>query len=58
MTFYDENRILRATVELAQGKPALKLMGDKGSASIDFDEEGIPTVTLKGDADAIIWKAP
>jgi len=58
LTFFDEDRIPRATLELVQKEPTLIMKGDKGSALIGFDEEGRPNLTLKGDGDTILWTAP
>jgi hypothetical protein len=58
LTLFDESRIPRATLELFQTEPALKLEGDKGSVLISFDKEGRPNLTLKGDGEKIIWTAP
>ena len=57
MTFFDEEYVPRATMELSQGRPDLKLLGDKGSAGIVFDEKGLPNLILKDDMDKIIWSA-
>lgn len=58
MTFFDEDHISRATLELLNIEPAMKLMGNRGSAWITFDENGLPNITLKDDADQIVWSAP
>ena len=57
MTFFDAEYVPRATMELSQGRPDLKLLGDKGSAGIVFDEKGLPNIILKDDMDKIIWSA-
>ena len=57
MTFFDEEYVPRAMMELSQGRPDLKLLGDKGSAGIVFDEKGQPNIILKDDMDKIIWSA-
>jgi len=57
MTFFDEEYVPRATLELSQGRPGLKLLGNKGSAGIVFDEKGQPNIILKDDMDKIIWSA-
>jgi len=58
MTFFDEDHIPRATLELLNIEPAMKLMGNRGSAWITFDENGLPNITLKDDTDQIVWSAP
>ena len=57
MIFFDEEYVPRATLELSQGRPDLKLLGNKGSAGIVFDEKGQPNIILKDDMDKIIWSA-
>ena len=57
MTFFDEEYVPRTTLELSQGRPDLKLLGNKGSAGIVFDEKGLPNIILKDDMDKIIWSA-
>jgi hypothetical protein len=57
MSFFDEQDIPRATFDVLNTGPILKLVGNKGSVSIAFDEEGRPNLTLKDDMDKIIWSA-
>ena len=57
MSFFDEKDIPRATFDVLNTGPILKLMGNKGSVSIAFDEDGRPNLTLKDDMDNIIWSA-
>jgi hypothetical protein len=58
MTFYDENQVSRAILEILEQKPVLKLMGDKGSVKIAINDDGTPSLTLHGEAENIIWSAP
>ncbi len=58
MTFYDENHVARATLEMLGKEPVLKLTGEKGSAEVVFNQEGVPSLTLRGEAEKIIWTAP
>jgi hypothetical protein len=58
MTFYDENHAARVTLELLHQEPKLRLVGDKGSALITFEEEGRPNFALKDDIDMTLWSAP
>lgn len=58
MIFYDENHESRATLELADSEPVLKLMGEKGSAVLAFVEDGTPSFTLQGESDEVFWSAP
>ena len=57
MSFFDEKDVPRATLDLLNTGPILKLVGNKGSVSIEFDEEGRPNLTLKDDRDKNIWSA-
>ena len=57
MSFFDEKDIPRATFDVLNTGPILKLVGNKGSVSIAFDEEGRPNLTLKDDMDNNIWSA-
>jgi len=57
MTFFDSDHIPRATLNVLDNAPVLKLMGNKGSVTIEFDEEGLPHINLKDEADSIIWSA-
>jgi K+-sensing histidine kinase KdpD len=57
MTFFDSDRIPRATLNVLDNAPVLKLVGNKGSVTIEFDEEGLPHLNLKDDADTILWSA-
>ena len=58
MTFFDEDHIPRATLELLNKEPVMKLVGNRGSAWIAFDEKGLPNITFKDDTDQIVWSAP
>ena len=57
MTFFDADHIPRATLNVLDNAPVLKLMGNKGSVTIEFDEEGLPHLNLKNEAGSIIWSA-
>ena len=57
MRFFDEQDIPCATFDILNTGPILKLVGNKGSVSIAFDEEGRPKLTLKDDMDKTIWSA-
>ncbi|UCG13660.1 MAG: hypothetical protein JSU72_04070 [Deltaproteobacteria bacterium] len=58
VTMYDDNHLSRVTLELFQGEPVLKLVGEGGSAVLSFDENGVPSLTFRGEAGEIIWSAP
>jgi hypothetical protein len=57
MRFFDEQDIPCATFDVLNTGPILKLIGNKGSVLIAFDEEGRPNLTLKDDMDDNIWSA-
>lgn len=57
MRFFDEQDIPCATFDILNTGPILKLVGNNGSVSIAFDEEGRPNLTLKDDLDKTIWSA-
>ncbi|MBW2406782.1 MAG: hypothetical protein JRF17_05385 [Deltaproteobacteria bacterium] len=57
MSFFDEQDIPCATFDILNTGPILKLVGNNGSVSITFDEEGRPKLTLKDDMDENIWSA-
>ncbi len=58
MTFFDDNQVSRVTLELTNKEPVLKLMGDNGSAVLAIDYHGMPSFTLRGHGDEVIWSAP
>jgi hypothetical protein len=58
VTFFDEDHMPRATLELLDTEPVMKLVASRGSAWIAFDEKGLPNITFKDDTDQIIWSAP
>ena len=58
MTFYDDNQVSRVTLELINTEPVLKLMGEQGSAVLAIDYQGMPSFTLRGHGDEVIWSAP
>ena len=57
MSFFDDQDIPCAIFDISSTGPILKLMGNKGSVSIAFDEEGRPNLTLKDDMEKTIWSA-
>ena len=57
ITIFDKHNIPRVTLDLLDNEPTMKLTGDKGSISIEFDEKGLPNLALKDDTDTIIWSA-
>jgi len=57
MNFFDEQDIPCATFNVLNTGPILKLVGNKGSVSIFFDDEGRPNLNLKDDMNNNIWSA-
>lgn len=57
MTFFDSDHIPRATLNVLDNSPVLNLLGNKGSVTIEFDEEGLPQLNLKDETGSIIWSA-
>ena len=57
MRFFDEQNSPCLTFDILNTGPVLKLVGNKGSVLIAFDEEGRPNLTLKDDMDDNIWSA-
>ena len=58
MTFYDDNQVSRVTLELINAEPVLQLIGEQGSAVLAIDYHGMPSFTLRGHGDEVIWSAP
>jgi hypothetical protein len=57
MCFFDEQDNPCATLDVLNTGPVLKLVGNKGSVSMAFDEEGFPNVIIKDNAEESIWSA-
>lgn len=57
MSFFDKQDIPCATFDVLNTGPILKLVGNKGTVLIAFDEEGRPNISLKDDMDNTIWSA-
>jgi len=58
MTFYDEDHVSRATLELIDREPFLKLIGAKGSVVLAIGEDGVPSLTFRDESEEIMWSAP
>jgi hypothetical protein len=58
ITFYDNNHVPRATLSMLAEVPLLKLTAPEGSAELAFNQEGKTNLTLRDQADEIIWTAP
>ena len=58
LVMYDKDRVSRASLELTDGEPILKLVGDGGSAELSFDEEGRPRLMFRDDGNDVSWSAP
>jgi hypothetical protein len=58
MTFYDNNQLSRLVLELIDSQPALKIIGEKGSAKVATSYDGAAFFSILNDQDEIIWSAP
>ncbi len=57
LTIFDADQNPCAFLDVLRNFPALKLVGPKGSAVIDFDEQGRPNLALTDDKNEKIWSA-
>jgi hypothetical protein len=57
LTVFDDDQNPCVLLDVLDDNPALKLVGPKGSAVIDFDEQGRPNLVLKDARDEKIWSA-
>ena len=57
LTVFDADQNPCVLLNVMKNNPVLKLAGPKGSALIDFDEQGRPNLVLKDDRDEKIWSA-
>ena len=58
LTFYDHNHESRLSLQLTEGEPVLKLVGEKGSAILAIAYGESPRFTIQNEAEEIIWSAP
>ncbi|MBW1693801.1 MAG: hypothetical protein JRJ41_06515 [Deltaproteobacteria bacterium] len=58
ITFYDENHVPRATMDMLGDKPMFKLKAEGGSVELAFHQEGAARITLRDKTDNTIWSAP
>jgi hypothetical protein len=58
LTFYDHNHESRLSLQLTEGEPVLKLVGEKGSATLAIAYGESPRFTMQNEAEEIIWSAP
>ena len=57
LTVFNADQNPCVLLDVLNDNPALKLLGPKGSALIDFDEQGRPNLVLIDDRDEKIWSA-
>ena len=57
LTVFNADQNPCVLLDVLNENPALKLIGPKGSALIDFDEQGRPNLVLIDDRDEKIWSA-
>ncbi len=58
ITFYDSDHVSCATLELIDREPVLKLLGEKGSAEIAINKDGMPSLSLRDNTGEIMWSVP
>ena len=58
MTFYDNNQVSRLVMELLGSEPAVKIIGEKGSAKVAINYDGAANFSILNDQDEVIWSAP
>lgn len=58
VAIYDETHVPRITLEISHRHPVLKLFGEKASVVLEFNEEGIPNLTFRGERQESLWSAP
>jgi hypothetical protein len=58
LTFYDDNRDSRLSLQLTKGEPVLKLVGERGSAILTIERGESPRFIMRDEAEEIIWSAP
>ena len=58
MTFYDGNQVSRVVLELIDSQPALRIIGEKGSANVAIHHDGAAFFSIVNDQDEVIWSAP
>ena len=58
LRLYDNNQVSRLVLELRDNHPALKIIGEKGTAKVAIDYDGTAFFSIHSDKDEIIWSAP
>ena len=58
ITLYDNNQVSRLVLELIDNQPALKIIGEQGSAKLAINYDGAAVFSILSDQDEIIWSAP
>ena len=57
MTLYDGDHISCATLELIGKEPVIRLIGEKGSAILAINEDGMPSFVFRDETNEIMWSA-
>ncbi len=57
VTVFNEDQSPCVLLDVMKNNPALKLVGLKGSALVDFDEQGHPNLVIIDEKDEKIWSA-
>ena len=58
LRLYDNNQVSRLVLELLDNQPALKIIGEKGTAKVAINNDGAAFFSIHSDQDEIIWSAP
>jgi hypothetical protein len=58
ITLSDSDQVSRLVLELIDNQPALKIIGEKGSAKVAINHDGAAFFSILSDQDETIWSAP
>jgi len=58
LTFFDQDQVPRLVLELLDSQPALKLIGEKGSAKMATNQHGAAIFSILNDKGEVIWSVP
>jgi len=58
LTFYDHDHVSRLVLELIDSQPALKLIGEKGTAKMATNYDGAAIFSILNDKGEVIWSVP
>ena len=58
LTFFDQDQVPRLVLELLDSQPALKLIGEKGSAKMATNHHGAAIFSILNEKGEVIWSVP